>query len=63
MTHDIAYRNSSDLLDRYKADLILEEGDRERVQSQDASLGEKTAAWLIVNSMKAKRKLGMGVRD
>ncbi|KAJ8911895.1 hypothetical protein NQ315_012309 [Exocentrus adspersus] len=60
--HDIAYRNSSDLLDRHKADLILQKGATKRVQSQDTSLREKKPAWIISNTMKTKRRLGMGIR-
>ncbi|KAJ8914428.1 hypothetical protein NQ315_017524 [Exocentrus adspersus] len=58
----ICFQNNSYLLDRHKADLELEEASRKRVQSQDTSLGEKTAALFVANIMKAKRKLGMGVR-
>src|SRR5436190_16088671 len=33
----------------------------ERVKSSDASIGERAAAYAIVNAMKAKAKLGMGL--
>ncbi|KAJ8912693.1 hypothetical protein NQ315_012247 [Exocentrus adspersus] len=59
--HDIAYNQSSNLEDRHKADYRLEQQAWERVKSKDASLGEKSAAWAITNTMKAKRKLGMGL--
>lgn len=59
--HDIAYSQSKSLSDRHKADEILENKAWERVKSKDASLGEKAAAWLVTNTMKAKRKLGMGL--
>lgn len=34
----------------------------ERVKSKDAGTGEKAAAWAITNTMKAKRKMGMGLK-
>lgn len=58
--HDIAYSKSRNLEDRHKADKILEEKAWQRVKSQNAKFGEKSAAWMITNTMKAKRKLGMG---
>ena len=60
--HDISYSNSSALEDRHKADWQLENRAWERVKSKDASLGEKAAAWVVTNAMKAKRKLGMGIK-
>lgn len=60
--HDIAYSQSQSLSDRHKADEILENKAWDRVKSKDASLGEKSAAWLVTNVMKAKRKLGMGIK-
>uniref|UniRef100_V5G499 Phospholipase A2-like domain-containing protein n=1 Tax=Anoplophora glabripennis TaxID=217634 RepID=V5G499_ANOGL len=62
LAHDIQYQKSSDLKDRHKADYQLEQSAWERVKSKDASLGEKAAAWVVTNIMKAKRKLGMGLR-
>lgn len=59
--HDIAYSNSSNLEDRHKADYDLEQRAWKRVKSSDARLGEKAAAWAVTNTMKVKRKLGMGV--
>ncbi|KAJ8949435.1 hypothetical protein NQ318_007536 [Aromia moschata] len=61
--HDIAYSKSSNLQDQHKADYVLEQRAWKRVKSKDASLGEKTNAWLVTNVMKLKRKLGMGVRS
>lgn len=58
--HDIAYHQHKDLVNRHRADRVLEERARERVKSKDAALGEKAAAWVVVNAMKTKRKLGMG---
>lgn len=61
--HDIAYSQSKDLDHRHQADRILEERAWSRVKSKDASVGEKAAAWLVTNTMKAKRKLGMGLQQ
>lgn len=58
--HDIKYSENSSLADRHKADLELENRAWERVKAGDSSLGEKSAAWMITNTMKVKRKLGMG---
>lgn len=61
--HDIAYSTNKDSLSkRHKADHKLQEQAWQRVKSSDASVGEKAAAWLVTNVMKAKRKLGMGLR-
>lgn len=61
--HDIAYSQSADDLNaRHLADKVLQERAWERVKSSDATLGEKAAALTVTNLMKAKRKLGMGVR-
>lgn len=59
--HDIAYSQSANLQDRHTADKILQERAWSRVKAKDAKLGEKTAAWLVTNTMKAKRKFGMGL--
>lgn len=61
-SHDIAYSKSSNIQDRHKADYELEQRAWERVKSKDANLKEKAAAWAIVNTMKVKRKMGMGAR-
>lgn len=59
--HDIKYsENPNSLSERHKADLELENRAWERVKANDSSLGEKSAAWFITNTMKVKRKLGMG---
>lgn len=60
--HDIAYSNSIDIRDRHRADYELEQRAWERFKSSDSSFGEKTAAWLVTNTMKVKRKVGMGVQ-
>lgn len=60
--HDIAYSESQSLADRHKADEILENRAWNRVKAKDAKFGEKTAAWFVTNTMKSKRKLGMGMK-
>lgn len=60
--HDIAYSKYSDSANRAKADAQLAERAWERVKSNDASLGEKAAAWAVTNIMKAKSKFGGGVK-
>lgn len=61
--HDIAYsRNRENLGARHAADKILEEKARNRVLAKDATFGEKAAAWGVQNTMKIKRKLGMGTK-
>lgn len=61
--HDIAYSKYKDTSQRNIADKILEEKAWERVKSHDASLSERANAILITNIMKAKVKLGMGVKS
>lgn len=58
--HDIAYSQSNNLIERHKADQILQEKAWQRVKSKDAPFGEKVSAWTVTNLMKAKRKFGMG---
>ena len=58
--HDIAYSKYSDSINRARADKELAERAWERVKSDDASLGEKAAAWAVTNIMKAKSKFGGG---
>lgn len=58
--HDIAYSKSSNLRDRHRADYELEQRAWERVKSKDANWKDKAAAWAVVNTMKVKRKMGMG---
>src|SRR5436190_1498277 len=53
--------NKNDTAARNKADLVLADQAWERVKSLDASIGERAAAYAIVNAMKAKAKLGMGL--
>ncbi len=60
--HDIAYSQNRENLDaRHTADRVLAERAWERVLSQDASIGEKAAAYAVTNAMKLKTKLGLGL--
>lgn len=60
--HDIAYSKSTKLEDRHTADKILQEKAWGRVINKDSSINERLFSYLVVNVMKAKRKLGMGLR-
>jgi len=61
--HDISYSQNRDNLEaRHVADRILAQRAWERVIAKDASLGEKAAAWAVTNALKAKTKLGMGLK-
>ena len=59
--HDIFYSKNTNTAARNKADIVLADQAWERVKSSDASIGERAAAYAIVNAMKAKAKLGMGL--
>ena len=61
--HDIFYSKNPDTAARNKADLKLADQAWERVKASDASLGERAAAYAVTNVMKAKAKLGMGIRS
>lgn len=60
--HDIFYMNNPDTAARNKADMRLADQAWNRVTSNDASLAEKAAAYAVTNLMKAKAKLGMGLK-
>lgn len=61
--HDIAYsQNKDNLSARHDADKVLENKAWSRVLATDSSLPEKAAAWSVANTMKVKRKLGMGMK-
>lgn len=60
--HDIAYSKYSHIKDRNKADQILAKKAFQRFQASDSTFGEKIAALGVSGIMKAKSKLGMGVR-
>lgn len=60
--HDIEYSKHKDIEERHKADEILANQARERITSKDAKIGEKLAAAVVWTTMKAKTKLGMGLK-
>lgn len=62
LQHDLAYSRYKDLERRHEADKILEESAWQRVKHPASSTGEKINAWLVTTAMKAKRKLGLGMR-
>ncbi|KAK9694273.1 Phospholipase A2-like domain [Popillia japonica] len=62
MQHDIAYSQQKDLNKRHEADNILHNAAMNRVKSSDATIGEKVAALGVAGIMKAKVKLGMGLK-
>lgn len=60
--HDISYYNLEKLTDRHNADKILAEKAWQRVKSKEASIGERAAALMVTNMMKAKLKMGLGLK-
>lgn len=61
--HDIAYSKTRENPEaRTIADKVLTEQAWKRVLAKDANLTEKAAAWGVANIMKAKTKLGMGMK-
>nr|CAH7715706.1 unnamed protein product [Callosobruchus chinensis] len=60
--HDITYTTETDLSKRHKADEILARRAMARFQSKDASWKEKVIALGVAGAMKAKVKLGMGMK-
>mgnify|MGYP006961462374 CR=1 FL=1 len=60
--HDIAYSRSNELADRHAADEILAAKARKRVIAKDSALGERAAAAAVWAAMKAKTKIGMGMK-
>lgn len=61
--HDIAYSKTKKLSERHIADKILQKKAWKRVKSNDAGLGERAWALGVTGLMKAKRKLGMGMKN
>ena len=61
--HDIAYSKSANLKYRHKADNILLNMAKKRLNSQNASKGEKIASWLVSKIMKTKLKSGAGLKS
>lgn len=62
MEHDIAYSKFSDSKSRSEADRILQEQAWKRVTASDAALGERAAAYVVTNAIKAKRAIGGRIR-
>jgi hypothetical protein len=60
--HDIAYSQNKDLAKRHVADDILAAKARKRITAKDSTLGEKAAAAAVWTAMKAKTKIGMGLK-
>lgn len=60
--HDIFYNQEHETTKRHTADKILADGALKRVTSKDASLSERVASLAVAGAMKAKVKLGMGLR-
>jgi len=60
--HDIAYSQNRESLDaRQTADRVLADRAWERVLSQDAGISEEAAAYALMDAMKLKTKLGLGL--
>jgi hypothetical protein len=60
--HDIAYSRSNELTERHAADKVLAEKAKTRIVAKDSSFGERAAATAVWAAMKAKTKLGMGLK-
>lgn len=60
--HDLAYVKNKDLPSRHEADRILIDQAWNRVKASDSSIGEKIAAYAVTNAIKAKVKLGAGMK-
>jgi len=60
--HDIAYSRSNDLIDRHAADKVLADKTLGRVAARDSTLSERAAAAAVWAAMKAKTKIGMGMK-
>ena len=61
--HDIAYsQNRENIEERNNKDRVLADKAWQRVKAKDSCIDEKVATYAITNIMKAKSKLGMGVK-
>lgn len=60
--HDLIYHQFKDKETRQKSDKVLIDKAWQRFKSKNASIAEKTAAWIVTNAMKAKVHTGMGAR-
>lgn len=63
LKHDLFYDREKETTKRHEADRILAEGALQRFKSRDASFGERLAALGVAGAMKAKVKLGMGLKQ
>ncbi len=61
--HNVFYSHHKDTESCHIADKELENKAWSRVLAKDSLFGEKAAAYLTTNLMKAKRHLGMGLND
>lgn len=61
--HDIAYLKSKEITNRHQADRLLAEKAWQRVISKNSGLKERVNAWFVANAMKAKVKLGLGIKN
>lgn len=63
LKHDLFYDREKETTKRHEADRILAEGALQRFKSRDASIGERVAALGVAGALKAKIKLGMGLKQ
>jgi len=61
MEHDYFYKKHKDIKTRHIGDKILEDKAWGRLLAPDAYIGEKAAAYITTNAMKAKRYFGMSL--
>lgn len=62
LQHDVFYSQEKDAKKRHEADKLLADKAWKRVKAPDAKLGEKLAAMLVTGAMKAKVKVGGGLK-
>ncbi|CAH1981675.1 unnamed protein product [Acanthoscelides obtectus] len=60
--HDIFYSQQKDLTARQQADKLLADQAIQRAFASDSSFGERMAALGVAGAMKAKKKMGFGLR-
>ena len=60
LDHDLYYKEHKSIKERHIADAILQERSWELFKNSD-DFGERGAAWITTNAMKAKRYLGLGL--
>jgi hypothetical protein len=62
-SHDLAYLHQKDLAKRHEADKILASVAQQRLKAKDATIGEKTAAWIVNKAMGSKLAIGAGLNN